>query len=153
MLFLGNNPENAYDENAYEWSIWNFSLSVAVAVVIGLIAAWIANNDVVHQLFRWLHITRETSYPSEWFSSFSRHDGCYVVLHLDGKRRLYGFPTEWPSNPDKGHFRITDGEWLDMEERVPTTTEVAAILLPVSEVEMVEFIKQPSIEPEEVANG
>jgi len=149
LLFLGNNPEKAY-----EWSIWDFSLSVLVAVALGLITAWVSNNDVVHRVLRWrrLNITKETSYSSEWFSSFTRYDGCYVVLHLGGKRRLYGFPKEWPSSPDKGHFQITEGEWLDMKERIPIP-QVAAILIPVDAVKMVEFIKQPSIEPEEVANG
>ncbi len=148
LFFLDDNPVDAS-----QWSIWNFSLSVAVAVVLALIATWVSNSDVVHRLFRWLHITRETSYPSEWFSSFSRYDGCYVVLHLDGQRRLYGWPKEWPSSPDKGHFQITEGEWLDMEKRVPII-QVAAILIPVGAVEMVEFINQyNSIEPEEVANG
>ena len=120
-------------------------LSVPVAVLLGLVAAYFSNNDTVHWLFRWLGVTRETSYPSEWYSSFTRTD-CYVVLHLKGERRLYGWPEEWPSRPDDGHFRITEGEWLfeteveDENQKKMPATEISAILIPVGEVEMVEFV-------------
>lgn len=130
-------------------------LSVPVAVFLGLVAACFSNNDTVHRLFRWLGITRETSYPSEWYSSFARSD-CYVVLHLTGKRHLFGWPEEWPSRPEEGHFRITEGEWLietetdgEYQKKMPAT-EISAILIPVGEVEMVEFVSaSPDEEPEE----
>ncbi len=134
---------------------WGVAVPVLVAVSLGLIAAYVSNNDTVHRLFRWLGITRETSYPSEWYSTFTRSD-CYVVLHLKGERRLYGWPEEWPSRPDEGHFRITEGEWLfetesekEYQRDVPAAG-VSAILIPVGEVEMVEFLSASSdAEPEE----
>ena len=130
-------------------------LSVPVAVLLGLVAAYFSNNDTVHRLFRRLGVTRETSYPSEWYSTFARTD-CYVVLHLKGERRLYGWPEEWPSRPDEGHFRITEGEWLfetgtedEYQKKMPAT-EISAILIPVGEVEMVEFVSaSPDEETEE----
>ena len=61
---------------------------------------------------------------------------------MNGGRRLYGWPSEWPSDPSEGHFLIQDGEWLlENNEREPITG-VVAILIPVSEVEMVEFLPQ-----------
>ena len=119
-------------------------LSVSVAVLLGLIATYFSNNDSLHSLLRYLRITKETSYQSEWYSAFSRHAGCYVVLHLEGERRLYGWPVEWPSAPDNGHFRIGDAEWLVDDEGGQTQVlvkGVSAILVPVSTVEMVEFLR------------
>ena len=124
-------------------------VSVPVAVVLGLMAAHASNKDYLHRLLRRLGITRENSYPSEWYSAFSRHSDCYVVLHLKGERRLYGWPTEWPGLPDKGHFLIEEGEWLrdDGGGGEPAPHEgIAAMLVPVSEVEMVEFM--PSVQSE-----
>ena len=69
---------------------WEPGLSFAIAVVLALMVAYVLNNDLMHKFFRSLGITRETSYPTEWYSSFSRHEKCYVVLHLKGQRRLYG---------------------------------------------------------------
>lgn len=102
--------------------------------------AYTVNKDIVHDMFRRLGVTKETSYPSEWYSAFSRHHGRYVALHLEGERRLYGWPEEWPGRPDEGHFRIADAEWLVDDERRPAEG-VSAVLTPASTVEMVEFLQ------------
>ena len=122
---------------------WQLVFSVGIAAVIGLIAAVVSNHDIVHKPLRFLKFTRETSHPSEWSSSFSR-ENCYVVLHLEGRRRLYGWPEEWPNESSKGHFRIAEAEWLvegeDGQKRV-VAERVSAILIPADQVEMVEFME------------
>ena len=119
--------------------------SVGVAIALGLIAVYLSNSDLLHSLFRYIGITKETSYPSEWYSSFHHNPDCYVVLHLQGQRRLYGWPEEWPSRPDQGHFRIAEGEWLVGDERIPASG-IVAIVVPAKEVGMVEFLKDESSE-------
>ena len=120
---------------------WVLVLSVSVAMILGFTAVYASNNDLLHRPLRRLGVTRENSYPSEWYSAFSGHTDCYVVLHLKGERRLYGWPTEWPSRSDEGHFLIEEGEWLHDTQRTPAN-EVTSILVPASEVEMVEFLIQ-----------
>ena len=120
---------------------WEFVLFCIVSVLLAVSTAYVLNNDVAHQFLRRIGITRETSYPSEWYSTFARHE-CYVVLHMKGQRRLFGWPEEWPSQPDEGHFRIAEGEWLEDDKRTPAEG-VAAILIPISQVEMVEFLEYP----------
>ena len=110
--------------------------AVLIAVVVALIAVYVSNHDTLHGFFRWIRLTKENSYPSEWYSTFTRNPDCYVVLHLKGERRLYGWPEEWPSQPDHGHFRIAEAEWLTEEQRLPVTG-VSVILVPGEEVEMV----------------
>ena len=123
--------------------------STIIAILLGIISSYLMNNDIIHQIFRSskLKITRESSYPSEWYFAFARYSKCYVVLHMHGERRLYGWATEWPSRPDKGHFLIEDSEWLSKDtndgEKIATGEE-NAILVPVSEVELVEFLPQVS---------
>ena len=120
---------------------WKPLLSLLVTVALGLGAAILSNTDLLHRLFRWARFTRETSYPSEWYSTFTRMgDSHYIVLHLAGERRLYGYAEEWPSNPQRGHFRIAEPEWLSDEgERTPAQG-VSAVLIPVGEVTMIEFL-------------
>ncbi len=129
---------------------WELLLSVLVAVALGLLTAYFLNRDTLHRLLRRLGVTRERSYASEWYSAFSLHCDCYVMLHLQGGRRLYGWPEEWPSRPGEGHFRIAEAEWLTDEEAIPAKG-VSAILIPVDQVEMVEFVSQA--EPEELSDG
>ncbi len=112
--------------------------SVVLAFAVGLFFSRWANNDTVYRLLRESGFTKLNSYPSEWFFEFSRSQ-TYVVLHLAGERRLYGWPEQWPSAPDRGEFSIADAEWLVGDRRVPLAG-VANILVPVDQVEMVEFM-------------
>ncbi len=117
-------------------------LSIIIAGLLGIIAVYLINRDILHRMLRACRVTKETSYPSEWYSAFSRLSDCYVVLHLNGGRRLYGWPSEWPSSPEEGHFFIQDGEWLLEDNEREPIKGVVAILISVSEVEMVEFLPQ-----------
>lgn len=120
---------------------WRPFAPIVIAVALGFGASVLSNADILHAPMRWLRITRETSYPSEWYSTFARlGDGSYIVLHLPGERRLYGYAEEWPGDPKEGHFRIAEPEWLGEDgERVPATS-VSVILIPAAEVSMVEFM-------------
>ena len=125
-----------------DWAArWDFVISVVLAAVIGFLAAWIANTDWAYAIMRKMGATKETSHPSEWYSAFVGNEDRYVVLHLTGQRRIYGWPTEWPSRPDRGHFRITDGEWL-VENASATRMGVVEVVIQASDVEMVEFVER-----------
>lgn len=109
------------------------------AIVLGLGFAYVWNSDMLHKFLRNLGLTRQSSYQTAQYSAFAQHGDCYVVLHMRGERRLYGWPKEWPSRPDDQHFLIEEGEWLDEKERKPIEG-VSHILIPATEVEMVEFL-------------
>lgn len=114
-------------------SVWSGALSI----LIGLFSCYLANNDSLHKWLRDRKITRQTSYPSEWFSAFSGHDR-FVVLHLIDERRLYGWPSEWPSEPSQGQFVIRDPSWLDdLGKELPLAAEL--MVIDASKVQWVEF--------------
>ena len=113
--------------------------SVISAVVLGLLLAALANNDKLHSLLRLLRITNQTSYTSEWYGALSQNQG-WLVLHMTGNRRLYGWPEEWPSVPDRGHFVIAQPQWLLQDGTVQVPTGVVRTLVPASDVELVEFV-------------
>jgi hypothetical protein len=120
--------------------------SATNAVVIGLVFALFANKDWFHRFLRErIGLTKRTSFPSEWFSAFNR-DKRFVILHLKGERRLHGWPEEWPDQPDCGHFVIHGPSWiLDSNERAPLYL-VERLLIPATEVEMVEILKDEATE-------
>ncbi len=135
------------------WSIstWNDSIeviwSVSIALVIGMTFSYYANNDKLHIFLRKLKITNETSFPSEWYGAF-HNDIKYVVLHLIDERRIYGWPREWPSRDDSGHFLIEDPSWLDDGKEIPIL-RVKKILVQAKDVRWVEIMASN----EEVNNG
>ena len=118
---------------------WDLAISVAIAVTVAFFAAWIANTDWLYAILRKIGVTNESSHPSEWYSAFVVNEGLFVVLHLKGERRLYGWLAGWPSRPNSGHFRITKGEWLSGGSPA-TEPRVIETVIPASEVWMVEFI-------------
>ena len=131
---------------------WPTTLEIIVptisAVMFALTVVYASNNDTLHGLFRRLRFTRETSYSSEWYSSFAENPNCYIVLHLKDRRRLYGWPEEWPSRPEQGHFRIIEGEWLNADasdahngSQDNNAHEIFVIIVPVEDVKMVEFME------------
>ena len=125
----------------YEWPA-GLELTAAVlsAVAVALLAVYVSNHDIIHGALRRIGVTGETSYPSELYSAFAEHPDCYVVLHLRGARRLYGWAEEWPSRPPNGYFRISEAIWLDGEQPTPLTG-VVAVLVRAIDVEMIEFLE------------
>lgn len=125
--------------------------SVVLAVLLGFVMAWMANTDRVHSLLRKAGITQQTSYSSEWYGAFCQNKG-YVVLHIKGQRRLYGWPQEWPSTPRTGHFVMAQAEWLTQDGRV-ALTGVNQILVRAEDVEMVELMAPALAIESEVQSG
>ena len=114
--------------------------SIFSAIFVGFIAAYFANTDKFHSLIRKFGITKETAYPSEWYGVFSKNV-TFVVLHLKDGRRIYGWPTEWPSDPCKGHFSIEQASWLEGSEEKPITG-VQYMLISAEDVKWVEFMSR-----------
>jgi hypothetical protein len=116
---------------------------IILAFPLGLLLVWIVNGDVCHRWARGIGLTGRTSFPSEWYAAFAR-ERRWVILNLVEGRRLYGWPEEWPDQPDKGHFLIDQPEWvLDDGSRVPVV-QTSKLMVPASDVKHVEFLANPS---------
>ena len=118
-------------------------VSVCIAVAVAIVVVYLSNHDTLHGLLRRLGVTKETAYPSEWYSAFYRNSDCYVILHLQGNVAFTDGPKSGRASQDQGHFRIAEGEWLVEGKRI-LAEGVVAIVIPAKEVEMVEFIRSES---------
>jgi hypothetical protein len=112
------------------------------AFAMGLVFTYCANTDVFHALMRRIGISKETSYPSEWFGAFQ--NVTYVVLHFRDKRRLYGWPRVWPTDPGEGHFIIEEPSWLTAAGQMPLSG-VSSIVVNVKDVRWVEFMSAKTV--------
>lgn len=124
-----------------------FMAALLFALLLAPILVLALNNNIFYNIAERVHFLRmrETSYPSEWYAAFDERMGyCWVVLHLSGNRRLLGWPFEAPKTSTSGHFRIVRAVWLsdadDKNENVDLNAPMLEILIPVEDVEMVEFI-------------
>jgi hypothetical protein len=122
--------------------------SIIIALIIGLLWSYLYNNDILHKFLRKRKITSRTSYPSEWYGTFSETKS-YIILNLKDDRRIMGWPMEWPNDPEKGHFVLEDARWLIVDQDgkpgvIPLET-IDKILIGVHNVEMVEFVKYEEV--------
>jgi len=145
------------------WTVESeLATAVFLAFPLGGLFAGIANSDLLHLWLRQHNIllrkvnigkprrwiwTWNNAYPSEWYSALSRRHQ-YLVLHLAGGRRLYGWPDAFPDDPAAGHFVISEAEWLIEEDGksvgIPLDN-VESVLISVTDVERVEFMTVKSI--------
>jgi hypothetical protein len=130
------------------WSVgqwgedYELTASTVLALLLGITLAYCANTDRLHAVCRKLGLTRQTSYPSEWFTVFT-NNVTWVVLHFGDGRRIYGWPREWPSSPKVGHFALEQAEWLteDADENRYPLKGVKTILVRADDVVFVEFMQ------------
>jgi hypothetical protein len=116
-----------------------------LALSLGLVLAIYTNTDTIHTWLRTKGLTTRTAYPSEWFSVLAR-TVTFVVLHMHDERRLYGWPKEWPNEPDKGHFFILFPSWIQEDGSQLELEGVHGLLVASKDVKWVEFVGQPQRE-------
>lgn len=133
-----------------EWDqLSKTTISIITALIIGLLWSYLYNNDIIHNLLRKLKITNQTSYPSEWYGTFSETKS-YIILNLKDERRIMGWPVEWPNDPEKGHFVLENAMWLIVgpsgkPATIPLKT-IDKILIAAHTVEIVEFVQDEETE-------
>jgi hypothetical protein len=127
-----------------EFGIWDKSAeliaSTVIAIALGLLLSYYMRNDSFFSVARRLRLTNRTPFPSEWYGAFAKRPR-YLVLHLTGGRRISGYPTEWPTEPAVGHFRLTDAAWINDENLETPLDGDESILIEAKQVEMVELLK------------
>lgn len=114
-------------------------LSLALALVLGTLFAYLVNADALHRHLRRFKLTTRTSHPSEWFYIFSEKV-TFVILHLNDGRRLYGWPKEWPLEPGKGQFYMMLPAWILHDGEQQDLPELDGILIKAEDVKWVEFL-------------
>ncbi|WP_408064518.1 DUF6338 family protein [Yersinia pseudotuberculosis] len=134
LLFLGSYiPLGNWTGTSHLF--WSYTF----AILIGFIFSILANNDRFHAFLRRRKITKESSYHSEWFGTFKENE-TFIILHLKDERRIFGWPTEWTSDPTKGHVILQDPSWVteDGYKDMPT---VKFFMISVSDILWVEFLQ------------
>ena len=117
------------------------ALSALLAIPFGAALAYMANNDTVHSVLRRARVTSKTGRPDQWDAAFRRRPG-YVILTLKDERQVVGWPDEWPDRSDEGHFILLAYEWRDLAGKLLPNPNAGTLLIPASEVFMVEIGKE-----------
>jgi hypothetical protein len=116
-------------------------VSSIVALALGVLLSYYSTNDGFFGIMRRFGLSQRTVYPSEWYGAFAASPK-FITLHLNGSRRISGYPIEWPTEPTQGHFRLTDAAWINEDGTETVLDGDDSILIAAKEVEMVEFLKE-----------
>ena len=114
--------------------------SLFLAIFFGALLAYLTNTDKVHKYLRGCGFTTRTSHPSEWYYVLSKKI-MFVILHLHNGKRLYGWPKEWPVEPDKGQFYITLPSWIKSDGKQIELPQLDGVLVNAKDVKWVEFVR------------
>jgi hypothetical protein len=132
-LWVGAKGFSVGQWDARAETVWAF----VVSITLGLLSCYLATNDQLHSWLRSRNVTKQTSYPSEWFSIFAQPHRL-VTLHLTDERRVFGWPVEWPPESNSGQFVMQNPCWLDADgTEVPFGAEY--LLIDSGKVKWVEF--------------
>lgn len=98
-------------------------------------------RDMLYIVLRRLGLTTRTAHPCEWFGIFADHPR-FIVLQLKDESRVFGWPSVWPSDADKGHFFITQAMRSvgGVDQDLP---HLEGLLVSVTDVAYVEFLALP----------
>lgn len=120
----------------------DLACSLLSALLLGFALAYLVNTDGFHKQLRRLGISKRSAHSSEWCGVLSERMA-YVVLNLKDGLRLYGWPTVWPSDPDKGHFFITHASWIGDDGKDIPLSSVEGLCINASDVKWIEFLNKP----------
>lgn len=117
--------------------------SVLNALLLGILFSTLSIRDTVHKKMRAWQMSKRSGNPSEWYGALDKYPR-YLVLHLKDDRRLFGWPHLWPSEPEKGHFFMTNISWITIDENgennLTELTALDGILINTNDVKWIEFL-------------
>lgn len=135
----------------YTMGTWNETSNLftaySISVILGLAIAKSSHEDIIFSKLRKFKFTGKSSHPSEWSDVFSKFPR-FVVLHLEGERRLFGWPEVWPSKPTEGHFFIAYPSWQTDDGETPMPS-IEGILINAKDVKWVEFLDDKGLQDEQ----
>jgi len=132
-LWVGSKGFSIGRWDAKAETMWAF----VVSLTLGLLPCYLATNDKLHGWLRGRNVTKQSSYPSEWFSIFAQHHRL-ITLHLNDERRVFGWPVEWPPESAKGQFVMQNPRWLK-SDRTVASFGAEYLVIDSAKVQWVEF--------------
>ncbi|MDZ7321862.1 DUF6338 family protein [Kosakonia sacchari] len=135
----------------YSFGYWDDNsqliFSGVISLLLGIFLVYLTNNGKLHSLLANYNITKQSSFFSEWEEAFNTTTW-FIILNFKDGRRLYGWPSVFPSDPTKGHFVIKQPEWISDGE-YQSLDNAECIVINVNDIDSVEFMKEQPVIPDE----
>lgn len=124
---------------SYNYDTVSFTILLAISIILPLLLAFIANNDLHMRLARVLKLTRKTSRLSIWHDIFYDKKPLVIIDFVD-ERRLFGWVEYFSDDPDKPYLYVAQPQWVLKDQYVPTGLE-GILITPEQKISYIEFLK------------
>ncbi|WP_460143153.1 DUF6338 family protein [Pseudomonas sp. S3_B08] len=128
--------------NYYDFGTWDNTSAdlwaLAVATTIGLILAYLCNNDTAFSIARTFKLTTRAS-QDDAVHIHKAMANCGVVLHFSDSRRLMGYLDAYPSSKSTGVYLVSSPTWITGGDRLECP-ETQSIMINATDIQWVEFL-------------
>jgi lambda family phage tail tape measure protein len=115
--FTGDFLQESFFQTLAAWDNTSADLwALAVATTIGLILAYLCNNDTAFSIARTFKLTTRAS-QDDAVHIHKAMANCGVVLHFSDSRRLMGYLDAYPSSKSTGVYLVSSPTWITGGDR------------------------------------
>jgi hypothetical protein len=144
-----------FGRHVFRLADWTHSvdvvLSVAIALVLGVVLSYLANNNVIHGWLEGRNVTKKTSWPTNWYAILHNSER-FVVLHLKDGRRIRGYPIYFPDYSDRDHFVLQYPAWISPDNMPIDLSGTHRFVVAACDVAWIEVMKfEKEMNPDEEA--
>lgn len=119
---------------------------VLISVGTGCLVALYKNNDGHRFLLRPMRITYRSARPNIWHDSLVEGTKYHVIVTLEDKRRIIGWPLRYSDAVENPSLFLTDAAWIDESgQEFPVGNEGVLILAPMK-IASVEFLRSEKVD-------
>lgn len=110
----------------------------------GLVLGTLHNQDWILFVLRWCRVTKQSSHVTVWSGAFYNIES-WVVVHLDSKVRIIGWPQQFADSPEESSVFLTQAAYLGDDGRVVEIPGAGILLTKEAGITMVEFVANDTV--------
>lgn len=115
--------------------------SIGLALVIGIILAFLCNKDIIYRLARLCHITTKSA-QGDQIDHFKRSGKTPTLFHFKDGRCVSGYMLNFPTYSSPNTFFIKDPEWIGKDGEPQPNPECDRMLIYTADISSIDFTKE-----------
>jgi len=140
--------DQANSQFSYNYDAKSFVILLGISILLPMLLAFVANNDLHMKLARIFRITNKTSRLSVWHDIFYDKNPLVIIDFAD-ERRLFGWVEHFSDDPDKPYLYIAQPQWIVNDKYIPTGLE-GMLITPEQKISYIEFLKYANEQSPEI---
>ena len=122
-------------------SFFNIAFILIVASFLGILFGIFNIYGWHYNLLRKFKLTYKTGRSSVWNDAFYEKQGYYVIVHLDGGVRIFGWISDFSTDPNPKYLFIREAKYLGMSPEEEVVVNGPGVLVTnEAKIKLIEFL-------------